>query len=78
LTKKETILLSALCENIGKVLSKEDLVKLIWKGEDDPQCKEASLHNHVYRLRRYLEKDPTIALENFPGSGYMLSVTDNG
>lgn len=79
LRKKEAVLLGTLFDNIGKVVCKEDLFKLIWEIEDEEvsQIKEASLHNLIYRLRRRLEKDSTITLENIPGSGYMLSISDD-
>lgn len=73
LARLESIFLSQLFENKEKVVSKEALVKSLWEREDDPQGKDGSLHNIAYKIRKILEKDPSISLKTIAKNGYLLS-----
>lgn len=78
LTKQEAFFLSILYENLGKVVSKEYFVKKMWeKFKDEPMCKDASLHELVYKLRKYMRMDSTVVLKNIKNCGYKLTITEN-
>ena len=78
LTRLESTFLTLLCENKGKVVTKEDLIKVLWEQDDDPQGKESSLHNLAYKLRKMLEKDPAIVLKTISKNGYSISISETG
>jgi len=74
LTKLESSFLAQLCENMGKVVSKEELIKLLWEKDDDPQGKESSLHNLAYKLRKIFEEEDSVSIVNISKKGYCLTV----
>lgn len=63
--------LEILASNIGKTVDATYLVKLLWQ-RDDPSSRN-SLHGYIHKLRHILRKDPTIAIVNQRGFGYMLT-----
>lgn len=69
LKSKDFDLLSALVERAGKVLEKDDLLKLVWPGSF---VEESNLSVHIFALRRALGETPED--HNFivtvPGRGY--------
>lgn len=69
---KSRVLLAALLLDAGRVVSVESLKDALWGGEP-PVSAQASLHNHVTRLRRLLD-DPG-RLRTVP-SGYVLRVDE--
>ncbi|EFL33843.1 transcriptional regulator [Streptomyces viridochromogenes DSM 40736] len=69
---KSRVLLTALLLDAGRVVSVESLKDALW-GEDPPVSAQASLHNHVARLRRLLD-DPE-RLRTVP-TGYVLRVDE--
>ncbi|MGC0205291.1 BTAD domain-containing putative transcriptional regulator [Streptomyces levis] len=69
---KSRALLTALLLDAGRVVSVESLKDALW-GEAPPVSAQASLHNHVARVRRLLD-DPE-RLRTTP-SGYLLRVDD--
>ncbi|MFD9982778.1 BTAD domain-containing putative transcriptional regulator [Streptomyces massasporeus] len=69
---KSRVLLAALLLDAGRVVSVESLKDALWGGEP-PVSAQASLHNHVTRLRRLLD-DPA-RLRTVP-SGYVLRVDE--
>lgn len=74
LPKLESGFLSLLCTHRGTVVTKEELIKVLWEDEDDPQGKENSLHNLAYKLRKVLEPDPLISLKTISKNGYQLVI----
>lgn len=60
-------LLSVLVEHRGRLLSKDDLFRLVWPGTI---VEESSLTQNVYELRRALASDPRCSIENVPRRGY--------
>jgi len=70
----ESTFLRLLCQNKDKVVTKEELIKVLWENENDPQGKEGSLHNLAYKLRKILNEDPSIKLETISKNGYRLTV----
>ncbi|MFH8493588.1 AfsR/SARP family transcriptional regulator [Streptomyces coeruleorubidus] len=69
---KSRVLLAALLLDAGRVVSVESLREVLWGGAP-PVSAQASLHNHVARLRRLLD-DPE-RLRTVP-SGYVLRVDE--
>ncbi|CAM5436441.1 AfsR/SARP family transcriptional regulator [Streptomyces purpurascens] len=69
---KVRVLLAALLLDAGRVVSAESLKDALWGGAP-PASAQASLHNHVARLRRLLD-DPE-RLRTVP-SGYVLRVDE--
>jgi DNA-binding response OmpR family regulator len=71
LQKNESKVLTILCENTGKVVSKKELLESVWS-DSDIIHKEASLHNILFSIRSKLSKDNTIVLESIPKAGWKL------
>ncbi|MGW1922660.1 AfsR/SARP family transcriptional regulator [Streptomyces massasporeus] len=69
---KSRALLAALLLDAGRVVSVESLKDALWGGEP-PVSAQASLHNHITRLRRLLD-DPG-RLRTVP-SGYVLRIDE--
>ena len=59
LTKIENIILKELIKNKGKVVTLEDLCKIVYLDKLDI-CYEANLRTHIYRLRNKLENEVII------------------
>lgn len=72
LTKKETRILTYLCEHINDVVSRELILKNIW-GTDD-YFSGRSLDVFISKLRKYLKLDPNIQIINIHGVGFKLEV----
>jgi len=73
LTSREFILLSFLAENVGKVLSHEQLLERM--GPTLPKANSRALRYYIRRLREKLEKDPSSppVIITHRGLGYSLS-----
>jgi DNA-binding response OmpR family regulator len=72
LTHKEAELLRFFCGNQGKILKREEILKTLW-GSDD-YFMGRSLDVFISRLRKYLQDDKQIHLENIHGVGFKFSV----
>jgi DNA-binding response OmpR family regulator len=74
LAPREFDLLSLLAENAGRVVSKQQLMAVVWKVSARATPIDNLLAVHVGRLRRALERDgaPPI-LHTVRGAGYVLS-----
>lgn len=73
LQKNESAVLKLLCENIGKVVTKNEILESVWNDEDLKQ-KEASMHNILSSLRIKLSKDENIVIETIPKIGWKFIV----
>lgn len=73
ITQKEADLLYYLCENVGKVLKRDEILIQVW-GKDD-YFLGRSMDVYISKLRKYLKSDPTIVLETLHGIGFRLSIT---
>jgi DNA-binding response OmpR family regulator len=71
LTPLETRLLESLMLNVGRVLSADTLINVVWGAEGGDR---AMLKQLVYRLRSKIESDPSqpTLIETIPGVGYAL------
>ncbi len=72
LTKKETRILSFLCEHLNDIAPRELILKNIW-GNDD-YFSGRSMDVFISKLRKYLAEDDTIQIINIHGVGFKLEV----
>lgn len=72
LTQKEADLLKLFAENKNLVLKRSDILIQLW-GEDD-YFLGRSLDVFISRLRKYLQKDESIRIENIHGVGFRMKV----
>lgn len=72
LSPKESELLNLLLTNQNKVVAKSTLLQKVWK--DDNYFTGRSMDVYIVKLRKYLESDKKIQIENIHGSGYCLKV----
>ena len=73
LTKKETRILSFLCEHINDIAPRELILKNIW-GTDD-YFSGRSMDVFISKLRKYLLFDQKIQIMNIHGVGFKLEVS---
>lgn len=72
LTAKENKTLALLCAYKNELLSKEILLRDIWK--DDNYFNKRSLDVHICNLRKYLNQDNRIKINTIRGLGYSLVI----
>ena len=68
----EAKLLERLAASIGKTVDASELMIAVW--QRDEQSNRNSLHGYIHKLRKALRHDPSIAIINRRGFGYMLTV----
>ncbi len=68
----EAKILERLAMNTGRTVDASELMLAVWQRED--LSTRNSLHGYIYKLRRLLRHDPSIAIINQRGFGYMLTV----
>lgn len=76
LTDREFEILRCLADRAGAVVSREELLRMVWGYADAPLTR--TVDSFVFRLRRKLEPDPhrPIYLRKAYGDGYRLVATD--
>ncbi len=74
LTRKETRILSFLCEHINDIAPRELILKSIW-GNDD-YFSGRSMDVFISKLRKYLSSDDKIQINNIHGVGFKLEVSN--
>jgi len=72
LTQREADLLKFLVTHKNMVIKRSEILEAIW-GKDD-YFLGRSLDVFISRLRKYLDKDPNIHIENIHGVGFKFSV----
>jgi DNA-binding response OmpR family regulator len=72
LTMKEAELLRYFCLNKDKILKREEILRAVW-GDDD-YFMGRSLDVFISRLRKFLQKDSRIQIENIHSVGFRLMV----
>jgi DNA-binding response OmpR family regulator len=72
LTQKESDVLSLLCNNQGRILRREEILKAVW-GDDD-YFLGRSLDVFISKLRKYLKDDPAVQIVNYHGIGFRLEI----
>ncbi len=71
ITEKEYEIINYLSDNRNKIVKREDLLKDLW-GEND-YFLGRSLDVFITKIRKYLNEDPTINIENVFGVGFILN-----
>ncbi|MGB3587497.1 MAG: response regulator transcription factor [Tunicatimonas sp.] len=74
LTQRESALLGYLSTHMNQVVKREDILATIW-GEDD-YFAGRSLDVFISRLRKYLQKDTAILIDNVHGVGFRLLINE--
>lgn len=74
LTKKETRILTYLCEHMNDIAPRELILKNIW-GNDD-YFSGRSMDVFISKLRKYLSDDDKIQINNIHGVGFKLAVNN--
>jgi two-component system OmpR family response regulator len=72
LTHKECQLIQMFFRHAGKVIERDVFLKAIW--EDDGFFVARSMDVFVSRVRKYLNHDPHLRIDNIRGVGYVLKV----
>lgn len=75
LTRKELSLLQLLIEHKNTVVSREMAFKLIWNKDFDAESGSRSLDVYIVKLRKFLQDDNNISIQNVHGSGYKLMIS---
>jgi DNA-binding response OmpR family regulator len=70
LTTKETDLLKYLCENKNTLVSRENILKTVWRSASFSNAR--SMDIYITKLRRLLQDDPSVSIVNTHGKGYKL------
>ncbi len=73
LTQKESLVLEMLCQDMGTLVSRDDILTRVW-GEND-YFKRRSMDVVISKLRKYLAKDTAISISNVHSRGYILTLT---
>ncbi len=75
LTCKETDLLKLLCVNKNSVLTREFILKTIWRNDD--YFLGRSMDVYISKLRKYLKFDKNISIVTIHGIGFKLRIEEN-
>jgi len=70
LTKKEAEILKLLCIEKNKVIEREIILKKVWG--DDSYFNGRSLDVFITKLRKYLQDEESVSIENIHGIGFSL------
>ncbi len=72
LSDKENQLLSLLASRLADLVTREELLKKVW--EDEGVITGRSLDVFISKLRKKLQADPNVRLNNVHGRGYKLEI----
>ncbi|MFT3737161.1 MAG: response regulator transcription factor [Breznakibacter sp.] len=70
LTQKESEVLKVLCRWKNQVVKRDELLIAVWGNND--YFNGRSMDVFITKLRKYLQPDPRVAIENIPKIGFML------
>ena len=70
LTERESMILVELCKHKNQIVSRERILKKIW-GDND-YFNRRSMDVFISKLRKYLNRDNSIAIKNIHGKGFVL------
>ncbi|HEX4888263.1 MAG TPA: winged helix-turn-helix domain-containing protein, partial [Luteibaculaceae bacterium] len=73
LTKREAETLTLLAKHQNQVIEREVVLNMIWG--NDNYFNGRSLDVFISRLRKYLNQDPQVEIQNIHGKGFVLKVT---
>ena len=72
LTRRENEVIQLLIQNKGQIVKREMILKAVWENSD--YFSGRSLDVYISKLRKYLQEDPSIVIENIPKVGFLLQV----
>jgi DNA-binding response OmpR family regulator len=72
LTQMEADLLKLFCDQKGKLIKREEILKAVWNSDD--YFLGRSLDVFISKLRKYLKADPNIEIVNQFGVGFRLDI----
>jgi DNA-binding response OmpR family regulator len=72
LSGRETLILTKLCENKGKLILREEILEEIWNVNDFFTSR--SLDVFINTLRKRLARDPRVKIETIRGKGFILNI----
>jgi len=72
LTQRENEVIYLLVKNSGKIVKREYILSKIWGSSD--YFSGRSLDVYISKLRKYLQDDPFIQIENIPKVGFLFQV----
>lgn len=70
LSQKEISLLLLLWENLNNPINREEILKQVWENEGEYMGR--TLDVYISKLRKKLEKDPSLKIINLRGIGYKM------
>lgn len=70
LTVREAGILQMLCEHNGELIERREMLRKFWKADDFYASR--SLDVFIRKLRKYLEKDPSVQIQTIRGEGLKL------
>ncbi len=76
LTSRENELLQYLVHRRNQLCSHKEILMALWGRHD--YFNKKSLNVFITHLRKYLEKDPDIRIENVHGQGFILKTGEEG
>ena len=74
LTQMEADLLKLFCDQKGRLMKREEILKAVWNSDD--YFLGRSLDVFISKLRKYLKADPNIEIVNQFGVGFRLDVKE--
>jgi DNA-binding response OmpR family regulator len=74
LTVRENAVIYLLIQNAGQIVRREVILKNIWGTND--YFSGRSLDVYISKLRKYLQEDPAIIIENIPKVGFLFQVKE--
>ena len=76
LTSRENEVIHLFIQNSGKIVKREEILTKIW-GRND-YFSGRSLDVYISKLRKYLQDDPSITIENISKVGFLFQVNPEG
>ncbi len=71
LTQKESEVLRYLCQSKNTIVKRDDLLTAVWGSNN--YFNGRSLDVFITKLRKYLQDDPSVKIENIPKVGFVLN-----
>ncbi len=74
LTRRENDVIHLLIQHAGQIVKREVILKSIWGSND--YFSGRSLDVYISKLRKYLQDDPAVSIENISKVGFIFQVKD--
>jgi DNA-binding response OmpR family regulator len=74
LTSRENEVIHLFIQNTGKIIKREEILTKIW-GKND-YFSGRSLDVYISKLRKYLQDDPSISIENISKVGFLFQIKE--